>query len=260
MHANRWMHGLNSTTLLSMPPVFELLGRRHASPCQPAAAPICRTRSGQILTKAFSVPTSSALNVNSSAPSLMLRMVLMFYSCCHQLGFKKFVRTCFSKCHAMLARDSCHGLSSPCPRLSRLAFVPPSSEQASSDARFFWFPVWRSRRGSGSRRMSGRRRKARLEPDVRSSRFVIAREIPNATPFRVATFTRTTPPFHKIAKRDAFRTFSHRDACSEEGSAEVSAYLGFLFLRVSPIRSSASRYDHCSRPRAIQHLCRLAQR
>ena len=58
--------------------------------------------------------------------------------------------------------------------------------------------VWRSRRGLGSRRLCGRRRKPRLEPDVRSSRCVIIRQIPNATPFRVATFTRTTPPFHKM--------------------------------------------------------------
>ena len=38
-------------------------------------------------------------------------------------------------------------------------------------------------------------------------RCVIVREIPNATPFRVATFTRTTPPFQKNAKHDAYRTF-----------------------------------------------------
>ena len=46
--------------------------------------------------------------------------------------------------------------------------------------------------------MCGRRRRPRLEPDVRSSRYVIVREIPNATPFRVATFTRTTLPFHEM--------------------------------------------------------------
>ena len=63
---------------------------------------------------------------------------------------------------------------------------------------FFWSHfgdrdgVW------GSRRLCGRRRKPRLEPDVRSNRFVIVREISNGTPFRVATFTRATPPFHEM--------------------------------------------------------------
>ena len=37
-----------------------------------------------------------------------------------------------------------------------------------------------------------------LEPDVRSSRFVVVRDILNATPLRAATFTRTTPPLHKM--------------------------------------------------------------
>ena len=66
-------------------------------------------------------------------------------------------------------------------------------------ARTIWVvPFWPSRRGFGSRRLCGRRRKPRLEPDVRSGRFVIVREIPNAAPFRVATFTRATPSFQKM--------------------------------------------------------------
>ena len=80
---------------------------------------------------------------------------------------------------------------------------------------FFWFPVWRSRRDSGSRRLCGRRRKPKLEPDV--SRFVIVREIPNATLFRVSTFTRRTPPFHKMPNATPVG-LSHRHACSEERS------------------------------------------
>ena len=44
----------------------------------------------------------------------------------------------------------------------------------------FWWSHFGDR---GSRRLCGRRRKPRLEPDVRSSRFVIVCEIPNATPF-----------------------------------------------------------------------------
>ena len=40
-----------------------------------------------------------------------------------------------------------------------LKTVLSSSEHASRDARFFRFPVWRSRRGLGSRRLCGRRRK-----------------------------------------------------------------------------------------------------
>ena len=56
--------------------------------------------------------------------------------------------------------------------------------------------------------MCGRRRKLRLEPDNRSSRFVIVREIPNATPFRVSTFTRTTPPFHKMPNATHTRLFA----------------------------------------------------
>ena len=88
-----------------------------------------------------------------------------------------------------------------------LVDVHPSSRQSRWHARFFSVPFWRSRRGLGSRRLCGRRRRHRLELEVRSSRFVIVREIPNATPFRVATFTRTTPPVPKNAKRDAYRTF-----------------------------------------------------
>ena len=68
-----------------------------------------------------------------------------------------------------------------------------SSEQSERRTDVFLCPV-----GKGSRRLCGRRRKPRLEPDVRSSRFVIVREIPDATPFRVATFTRTTLPIHKM--------------------------------------------------------------
>ena len=91
-----------------------------------------------------------------------------------------------------------------------------SSEQPSRDARFFCSHIGDLEGASGSQRLCGRRRKPRLEPDVRSSRFVIVREIPNATPFRVATFTRTIPSVPSNVKRDAYRTFSHRDACSEE--------------------------------------------
>ena len=65
----------------------------------------------------------------------------------------------------------------------------------------FFVSFWRSRRGLGSRRLCGRRRKPRLEPDVRSSRFVIVREIPNATPFRVATFTGRRPRSIKCQTR-----------------------------------------------------------
>ena len=68
----------------------------------------------------------------------------------------------------------------------------PFFRTSGAERAFFWCPVWRSQRGQGSRRLCGRRRKPRLEPDIRSSRFVIVREIPNAPPLRVATFTRTT--------------------------------------------------------------------
>ena len=78
----------------------------------------------------------------------------------------------------------------PAPVVPR-SFTLRSSEQV-AERTSFWFPVWRSRRGLSSRRLCGRGRKPRLEPDVRSSRFVSVREIPNATPFRAATFTRTT--------------------------------------------------------------------
>ena len=77
--------------------------------------------------------------------------------------------------------------------ISLLDVVLPSSGKASRDARF-----WRSRRVWGRDGCAERRRKPRLEPDVRSSRIVIEHEIPNATPFRVATFTRTILPFHKM--------------------------------------------------------------
>ena len=79
-----------------------------------------------------------------------------------------------------------------------------SSGQSRRHARFFFVPVWRSRRGLGSRRLCRRTRKPRLEPDVRPSRFVIVCEIPNATPLRVAAFTRTTPPFHKMPNATPF--------------------------------------------------------
>ena len=64
-----------------------------------------------------------------------------------------------------------------------------------SRERTFFFGA---RFGEGSRRLCGRRRRPRVEPDVRSSRFVIVRDIPNATPFRVATFTWTTLPMHRM--------------------------------------------------------------
>ena len=63
-----------------------------------------------------------------------------------------------------------------------------------------------------------RRGTPRLEPDVRSSRFVIVREIHDATPFRVATFTRTTPPFHEMPNTTPIGLFSHRDDSQEERS------------------------------------------
>ena len=74
----------------------------------------------------------------------------------------------------------------------------PFFRTSGAERTFFWCPVWRSQRSEGSRRLCGRRRKPRLEPNVRSSRFVIVREIPNATPFRVATYTPTTLPFQKM--------------------------------------------------------------
>ena len=50
---------------------FNSFVNRRASPHQPAAAPICRPQCGQLVMQAFSAPPSSALNVNSSAPSLV---------------------------------------------------------------------------------------------------------------------------------------------------------------------------------------------
>ena len=52
----------------------------------------------------------------------------------------------------------------------------------------------------------------------------MVREIPNATPFRVATFTRTIPPVPFYAIRDADRTFPHH-AQLEEGSTTVDLVL-----------------------------------
>ena len=62
----------DSTTLPILPCQFlcKLLGRRHASPHQPAAALHLSSLMWSILMQAFSVPTSSALNINSYAPSL----------------------------------------------------------------------------------------------------------------------------------------------------------------------------------------------
>ena len=57
----------------------------------------------------------------------------------------------------------------------------------------------------------------------------------DATRFRVATFTRTTPPFHKMPTTTPTRTSSHRDDTAEEGSIEFWPCAGPPRLGPSPM-------------------------
>ena len=97
----------------------------------------------------------------------------------------------------------------------------PFFRTSGAERTFFWCPVWRSQRGEGSRRLCGRRRKPRLEPDIRSSRFVIVREIPNAPPLRVATFTRTTLRSRKCQTRRLSDFFPPARLFEEESTDEL---------------------------------------
>ena len=53
-----------------------------------------------------------------------------------------------------------------------------------------------------------RKLRHRLERNVRSKRFAIFRDLPNVTPFRVATSGRKTAPFSKMANSTPIRNFS----------------------------------------------------
>ena len=63
-----------------------------------------------------------------------------------------------------------------------------------------------------------RKLRHRLERNVRSKRFVILRELPNVTTFRVSTFGRKTAPFPKIANSTPIRNFSNATFHRREGA------------------------------------------
>ena len=78
----------------------------------------------------------------------------------------------------------------------------PSSCVSSRDARFFWFPVWRSRRGFGvATDLRTKTKNPGLSQTSDPAGSWLYPEIPNATPFRVATFTQTTCSMQSQTRR-----------------------------------------------------------
>ena len=106
-------------------------------------------------------------------------------------------------------------------------------------ARFFRVPGLAIATGFGSRRLRGRRRKPSLEPAVRSSRFVIVREIQNATPFGVATSTRTILPFQKMPNATPAGLFPNGTRMNSSGQLKARSDYGtetFTWMQYHPAR------------------------
>ena len=77
-----------------------------------------------------------------------------------------------------------------------------------------------------------RKLRHKLERNVRSKRFVILRDLPNVTPFRVATSGRKTAPLSKMANSTPIRTFPNATFHRRKGAtAKVKRPKSWLGLQ-----------------------------
>ena len=157
-------------------------------------------------------------------------------------------------------------------------FLTPFFRRIVEPRAFFWFTVWQSRRGIEGRdgcadvfdcwmdgKIDGRPTPiwgpfftvgCTTQSQVRHG---ATRDIHNATRFGVATFTRRTPPFHKMPTTTPTRTSFHHDDTAEEGSIIFSVIICFAMTQCILFRVIACFCNaHCKMRRPGRCLCHCA--